>query len=29
VDTPEDLRDAMRLGLGPRTGALAAELLGR
>ncbi|HLI38789.1 MAG TPA: 2-phospho-L-lactate guanylyltransferase [Streptosporangiaceae bacterium] len=29
VDTPGDLRDAMRLGLGPRTGALAAELLGR
>ncbi len=27
VDTPEDLRDAARLGLGPRTGALAAELL--
>ncbi len=27
VDTPEDLRDAARLGLGPRTAALAAELL--
>lgn len=27
VDTPEDLRAAARLGLGPRTGALAAELL--
>jgi 2-phospho-L-lactate/phosphoenolpyruvate guanylyltransferase len=27
VDTPGDLRDAARLGLGPRTGALAAELL--
>jgi 2-phospho-L-lactate/phosphoenolpyruvate guanylyltransferase len=27
VDTPGDLRDAVRLGLGPRTGALAAELL--
>jgi len=26
VDTPEDLRDASRLGLGPRTAALAAEL---
>ena len=27
VDTPEDLRAAERLGLGPRTSALAAELL--
>jgi 2-phospho-L-lactate/phosphoenolpyruvate guanylyltransferase len=27
VDTPEDLRDAARLGLGRRTHALAAELL--
>ena len=27
VDTPQDLRDAARLGLGPRTAALAAELL--
>jgi 2-phospho-L-lactate/phosphoenolpyruvate guanylyltransferase len=27
VDTPEDLRAAARLGLGPRTLALAAELL--
>jgi 2-phospho-L-lactate guanylyltransferase len=27
VDTPEDLRAAARLGLGPRTAALAAELL--
>jgi 2-phospho-L-lactate guanylyltransferase len=27
VDTPEDLRAAARLGLGPRTSALAAELL--
>jgi len=26
VDTPEDLRAAARLGLGPRTAALAAEL---
>ena len=26
VDTPEDLRDASRLGLGPRTAAVAAEL---
>jgi len=27
VDTPDDLRAAARLGLGPRTAALAAELL--
>jgi hypothetical protein len=27
VDTPQDLRDAARLGLGPRTAALATELL--
>lgn len=27
VDTPQDLRDAALLGLGPRTSALAAELL--
>jgi 2-phospho-L-lactate/phosphoenolpyruvate guanylyltransferase len=27
VDTPEDLRAAERLGLGPRTSALAADLL--
>jgi 2-phospho-L-lactate guanylyltransferase len=28
VDTPADLRSAARLGLGPRTSALAAELAG-
>ncbi len=27
VDTPDDLRDAARLGLGPRSAPLAAELL--
>jgi len=27
VDTPDDLREALTLGAGPRTTALAAELL--